>query len=176
MRKGGKSFFFDTVTLSNFALAGRLDLFSVRYGTRLHVTPEVLDELTDGVVAGLPILAAVEELLIEEAFSSAEPLSIPDDRDTYRQLLYVLSPGEASCVVCAKSRGGVAVTDDRAARRCCSECGVKFTGTVGILKACCEDGALAAEEADSVLQSMIDAGYRSPVKRVSDLMERNDLR
>ena len=48
----GAVLFFDTVTLSNFRLAGRLDLLITRYGARARVTPEVLDEVTDGVVAG----------------------------------------------------------------------------------------------------------------------------
>ena len=51
--------YFDTVTLSNFALAGRLDLLIRRYGQRAHITPEVLDEVSDGIVAGFTGLQAM---------------------------------------------------------------------------------------------------------------------
>jgi predicted nucleic acid-binding protein len=162
-------YFFDTVTLSNFALVRRLDLLTSRYGRRLCVTRQVLDEAIDGIVAGYAALAAVEEAVAGGAFTSAEPLS-PDERDTYRQLLRVLAPGEASCIACAKGRRGIVVTDDRAARECCNERGVGFTGTVGILKACCLEGALSPGEADTILASMIDAGYHSSVQRISDLV------
>ena len=62
------------------------------------------------------------------------------------------------------------VTDDRAARACCTELGVVFTGTIGILKACCLQKVLDPDTADSILQSMIASGYRSPVGRVSDIL------
>lgn len=168
--KCAQDYFFDTVTISNFALAGRLDLLAARYGRRAQITQEILDEITDGVVAGYHALAEVENMLENATFGNAEPLSLSDERNTYRELLRVLAPGEASCIACAKTRGGVVVTDDRTARECCAERGVKFTGTIGILKACCGDGTLAEEDADAVLQAMIDAGYHSPVKRISDLL------
>jgi predicted nucleic acid-binding protein len=52
----------------------------------------------------------------------------------------------------------------------CEERDVPFTGTVGILKGCVRDGMLLADEADAVLRSMIEAGYFSPVRRISDLV------
>ena len=70
----------------------------------------------------------------------------------------------------ARVRGGTVVTDDRAARGSCSERDVPFTGTIGILKACARDGTLEADEADAVLNLMMDAGYLSPVRRISDLL------
>jgi len=101
--------------------------------------------------------------------ANALPLS-PAERMTYRTLLRSLSPGEASCIVCAKERGGIVVTDDRAARVSCSEFGLAFTGTIGILKTCCRQGALDSDTADAVLHTMITAGYRSPVGRISDIL------
>ena len=44
--------FFDSVTLSNFALAGGLQILIDRYRKRGFVTTQVVDELTRGVAAG----------------------------------------------------------------------------------------------------------------------------
>ena len=166
-RKG--DWYFDTVTLSNFALARRLDLLVARYGRRVQVTGEVFEELLDGVIGGHALLADVEAAVRGGHFSLAVPLG-PSGIVFYKVLLRTLAPGEASCVAQAKARGGRVVTDDRAARSRCVEQGVPFTGTIGILKASCLDGTLKAEEADAVLQAMIRAGYHSPVRCISGLV------
>lgn len=163
------SFFFDTVSLSNFALAGRLDLLVARYGPRAQVTQEVLDEVSDGIVAGYTALQQIEKAVADGEFGAAGPLSAKE-RDGYRALLQFLGAGEASCIACAQSRGGTVVTDDRAARTACAERHVVMTGSIGILKACSLDGTLVQQEADEVLQAMIDAGFYAPVSRISDLI------
>ena len=165
----GCDFYFDTVALSNFALAGRLDLLVSRYGSRAWVTPAVLDEILDGIVAGYAELREIESALTAAKLSSAPPLSAAE-RNTFRELLRILAPGEASCIACAQTRGGTVVTDDRIARQCCAERNVKFTGTIGILKACCLNRMLSLQEADVILQAMIDAGYFSPVRSISGII------
>lgn len=169
MRRRGRVYFFDTVTLSNFVLAGRLDLLVLRYGQRLHITPEVRDEVTDGVLAGYGGLSQVDDALVDGRFTSAAALSSAGERTIYRELLRALGPGEASCLACAVTRGGVVVTDDRTARDCCHDRDIIVTGTIGILKALSRDGVLSLPEADALLASMIEAGYHSPVRRISDL-------
>lgn len=155
--------------LFNFALTGRLNILADRYGRRGWVTPEVLNEVTHGIVSGYAELRAIESAIENRRLSVAGALKRAE-RQTYRELLRSLGSGEASCIAHAKSHGGTVVTDDRAARGCCAERAVPFTGTIGILKACCLDGTLPAEDADAALQSMIDAGYFSPVRRISDLL------
>ncbi|MEX2530793.1 MAG: hypothetical protein WD960_08470 [Gemmatimonadota bacterium] len=161
-------FYFDTVTLSNFALAGRLDLLIERYGDRACITTEVLAEVLEGIVAGYQHLRAVEVALDEGSLGHAGALTA-EERRIHAELLRTLSSGEASAVACAEARGGTVVTDDRAARGCCEERELPFTGTIGILKVCVGEGALTAKEADGILRVMIDAGYFSPVRRISDL-------
>ena len=161
--------FFDTVTLSNFALAGAMDLLVVRYGSRAHITPEVLDEVADGVVAGYDALLQIEDAVAAGSLGNAPSLTSAE-RGIYRSLLRVLAPGEASCIACAKARGGTVVTDDRMARARCAELGVSCTGTIGILKASVSAGELPPAAADAILDRMIAAGYRSPVSRISDIM------
>jgi len=59
---------------------------------------------------------------------------------------------------------------DERARQCCNELDIPFTGTIGILKACCIDATRSPEEADAILQSMINTGYYSSVQNISDLL------
>lgn len=169
MPDGRGDYYFDTVALSNFALVDRFHLLIARYGQRMRITSEVLDEVLDGIVTGHSSLAAVEAALASGRIGSAESLST-SERDAYRKLLRILSPGESSCIVCAKFRQGVVVSDDRTARECCKEHEVVFTGTIGILKAMYLDETLSAGEADDVLHAMIHAGYYSPVQRISDII------
>ena len=161
--------FVDTITLSNFALAGRLGLLTERFGTRLLVTSEVRDEVSDWIVAGYHELQAIETAIAEKEVNTAKALT-NEERDVYRDLLRTLAPGEASCIARAVSTGGIVVTDDRMAREICGERGVACTGTIGILKACCLDGTLSPDEADVTLQAMIDRGYYSPVNTISGLL------
>ena len=162
-------YFFDTATLSNFALSGCLDLLIERYGQTSQITPQVLDEVVEGIVAGYTSLQKIEEAVTGGKLGSGGTLSV-EERRTYRKLLRALSPGEASCISCATIQGGIVATDDTIARRCCTERGVEFTGTIGILKACALDGSISSQEADRILKAMIDAGYYSPVSRISSLL------
>jgi predicted nucleic acid-binding protein len=160
--------FFDPVVLSNFALAGRLDIVANRYGTRAVVTSEVLDEICEGVARGYADLKSIAEL-VRHAKLAHTTLS-SDERDRHTYLLTILNSGEASCVACAEAREGRAVTDDRVARRICAERSVPVTGTIGILVASCAEQSIAADDADIVLQVMIDKGFYSPVRRISEIL------
>jgi len=164
-----RRWFFDTVVLSNFALAQRLDIVIRRYGRRAHIPQEVLAEISNGIAAGYAPLQGVEEAVAERRLTAAKPLTA-GERTDYRQLLRSLSSGEAACIACARSRGGIVATDDRAARAGAGEHGVPVTGTVGILKASCLDASLTADDADTVLADMVRAGFYSPVARISDLL------
>jgi predicted nucleic acid-binding protein len=52
-------YLFDTTVLSNFAVAGRLELLEARYRDVAFTTVEVVDELRRGVKAGYVYLEAV---------------------------------------------------------------------------------------------------------------------
>ena len=161
-------FLFDTVSLSNFALAGRLDLLLGRYGTRAVLTSEVLDEIAEGIARGYTALEPVERLAAEGAFGTT--CLSAEERPIYIALMQSLGPGEAAAIACARNRNGVVVTDDRAARACCHEHGVPVTGTIGILKSCCLEAVISPEEADSILETMVAQGFYSPVRRISAVL------
>ena len=77
MPEPDRQYYFDTVTLSNFVLSGRLDLLIARYGRRANITPQVLDEVADGIVAGYASLREVETAVTCGRLSGVERFS-PD--------------------------------------------------------------------------------------------------
>ncbi len=161
--------FFDTVTLSNFALSGVFDLLVDRYGRTLRVTEQVRAELAAGRIRGYSDLELVEPALAAGSILPAEPMTMPEN-ELFVELLRTLGSGEASCVALARYRNGIVATDDRVARSSCAERGIPVTGTIGILKALCIDQTIASREADAILSRMVKAGFYSPVRRISDLL------
>ena len=162
------SYFFDTVSLSNFALSGALALLVQRYGTAVSVPNEVLDELIAGAAAGYPALQHVVGLVDQGIFAST--VLTKGERQVFAETISRLGQGEASCIAAATERGGIVVTDDRAARNACSERKVPVTGTIGILKAACIEGQVSVEEADRILTAMVRCGFYSPVNRIRDIL------
>ncbi|MDE0448669.1 MAG: hypothetical protein OXH96_18555 [Spirochaetaceae bacterium] len=164
-----RRFFFDTVTLGNFALAGCFGLLVDRYGKSLSVTEQVLVELAAGRAGGYAGLEAVEAALSAGAISQAGPMDTAE-RESFAELLRTFGAGEASCIAFALQRGRVVVSDDRTARRRCASHGILVTGTIGILQALAANRIVSAAEADALLARMVEVGFYSPIRRVSDLV------
>jgi len=166
-RKTG-GWLFDSVVLSNFALTDSLGILTKRYHGRLFVTSQVLDEIAMGISAGHYRLRSL--LLLADS-GSAKTIQIGEkERAFYQELLARLGEGEASTIAAARSRRGIVVTDDRAARSICDDHNIPFTGTIGILKACVKDRSMTVHDADTLLSKMITAGFFSPIRRISDIL------
>jgi predicted nucleic acid-binding protein len=129
----------------------------------------VLAEISEGIAAGHEDLNAVTAAVTQGDLDSCDGMSAAE-RAEFQGLLRSLGAGEAACIARAHARGGIVVTDDRAARTACGERGIACTGTIGILKACCDDGQLGPDDADLALSRMVDAGFYAPVFRISDLL------
>jgi predicted nucleic acid-binding protein len=82
----------------------------------------------------------------------------------------LLDPGEASCLALAISRRMTLVTDDLAARRLAEKRKVPLSGTLGILIALVRDNAFSLKEANTMLATMIQRHYRSPVDRLDEFI------
>jgi predicted nucleic acid-binding protein len=161
------SLFFDTVTISNFALTGAFGLLVRRYGTSLSITEQVRSELAAGRARGYAQLYVVENALSCGSIASSGIMT-GTESELFSRLLRTLGSGEASCIALARHRSGVVATDDRAARSCCADYDVPVTGTIGILIALCADRTVTPHEADAILARMVDTGFFSPVRRISD--------
>lgn len=89
----------------------------------------------------------------------------------YVELIGHLGEGEASCIALAKQRGAVVVTEDRMARKQYQQMKLQATGTIGISKASSLAGDISLAEADEILHGMIAAGFYSPVRNISDIVQ-----
>lgn len=159
---------FDSVSLSNFALADGLGVLRMRYDRRGLITPEVRVEIEHGLDAGYDALSGVLGLLRTGCFR--EKALTLKERQSYIRWIRTLGSGEASCIALAEGGHVTVVTDDRAARMVCRDVGVTVTGTLGILVACCRDESMSVDAADRLLSRMIDTGFYSPVGRVRDVL------
>jgi predicted nucleic acid-binding protein len=166
-------YIFNTTALSNFAAADRFELLTERYRGHAFTTIEVGNELRRGFNAGYAYL----ELAWQE-LETANPngwlrILHPESPAEYRlraEFDQIVDPGEASCLALAISRQLIFVSDDRAARQLAEARGVALTGTLGILITLVRQTQLSLEEANEMLNDMIQRHYRSPVDRLDDLI------
>lgn len=89
-------------------------------------------------------------------------LSNQKEHSLMKKMLPKLKQGEASCIAIALCRGMVFVSDDWKAREIAAEKGIPFSGTLGILKICLNDGIISLAEGNRILNTMINKGYYSP--------------
>lgn len=164
---------FDTTVLSNYARSRSMEWLV--HATGIPVTvPAVEGELKDGREEGYEYLQSAldrtrraetvpdgpaDELLV------VEPPSTPDVSEPVSKL----DLGEAHAL-----RGAwpdrILATDDLDARRLAEDCSVAVTGSVGILADGVERDELPTSVADEWLQTWRNAGYRSPVESVAELL------
>ncbi len=153
-------FFVDTAVVSNFSIVGKVLLLDEALHDRWCVPEAVADEVRVGVSLG------------KVPFPGSLRVEKPGDKEKELAafLRKVLGPGESECIALAKERDGVFCSDDLAARRMADSMGIPVVGTLGILLSLVRGKVLTSEEADSMLEEMIDRGYRSPVGTISELI------
>ena len=166
-------YIFDTTVLSNFASGGIIHLLEKRYRRIAFTTNEVVDELRRGINAGYSFLEKILQQI--EPINSIGWIRImtpnsPEENLLRSQFDQFLDPGEASCLALAVSRHMILITDDLAARRLAEKRNVSLSGTLGLLVALVNQGDIALEEANTLLKSMIQKHYRSPVDRLDEFI------
>lgn len=150
----------DTTPLSNFAHIGRLDLLRLAL-PQAATTPHVVAELEKGVASGrLPAF--------DWAWLDVVELT-PTEESNLADVRTVLGDGEASCIAVALEREAGVFTDDLDARRYARRRGIRVSGTLGVLSLLVERRCLTMTQADVCLQEMIDCGFRSPVRSLTNL-------
>jgi predicted nucleic acid-binding protein len=162
-------FIFDNTVLSNFAAIGKADLLAKLFEKNAFTTIEVMDELKRGIERGylhlVPVLNAAES---SKGWLKILVLKSLDESLLRQELDEFLHPGESSCLVFSVSRNMILVTDDLAARKLAARRNVRLTGTVGLLVEMIHAGLLPLEEGNTLLEKMIDSGYRSPCDRLDE--------
>lgn len=144
----------DTTVLSNFAHVQRPDLVYLLWPNLTRTTPAAMEEYAAGVRSGAVPPDIWRDLELVELTPEEDRLAL--------SLAPGLGRGERICLAVAIERKAILVTDDRRARQLASALGVQTTGTIGILLGCIREGLIALEEANGLLQRMIDRGYRAP--------------
>ncbi len=148
--------------LSNFAQVRRPDLPLLAF-PGLVMPTAVLEELEAGERLGL----------LPPLDWSAIPVVEPDPAYLARvgQMRPRLDRGEIACLAVASASGGIAVTDDRDARKVAHALGLEIAGTLGALISLVRREHLNLEAADGLLARMISAGYRSPTSSIESFLE-----
>lgn len=152
----------DNTVLSNVARVGAAHLPVAIWQGAAFTTPAVLTELRQGQLLGV----------IPPVIDTFVPLLDPTETETAfeNKLPRRLGPGERSCLAVAYHRGASVATDDYQARSAASRLAIPLTGTVGLLVRGVSDGVLSRDDASDLLRRMIEAGYRSPVERLEDVL------
>jgi predicted nucleic acid-binding protein len=150
----------DTTVWSNFSHAGQ---------------PQRVVEAFPSVASPRAVLAEIREgqrlgYLLDIDWSFVEEISLTAVESARAVKLETsLGAGEAACIAVSESRGGLLLTDDRAARKVAMTLGLPVSGTLGVLARLVTAG-LPAKDADELLSLMIRCGYRSPVSSLSELL------
>jgi predicted nucleic acid-binding protein len=158
-----KPYCFDTMILSSFACAERLDVLSdLMLGHECWTTTVVLAELRRGADKHPLLVDAINlEWLQVANLDALDQLSCfvkwagrlgSQERDL----------GEASVLAAADLRNGVAVTDDREATKVGRRHGAEVHGTIWILAGACRAGKLTRTGAGSIVDALAAVGARLP--------------
>lgn len=168
MPKSKKCWFIDTMVISNFALAEKSSILSLRYGRNLKIPQEVYQEILNGIDRGHSKLSVIVQSVNKKQHEKIDLSN--EEKKEYLLLLRTLGPGESACIAAALFRKGIVISDDRLARNICREKNIPCSGSIGILKASYLDKTLELSEADMILNRMIDNGFYSPVRSISDIL------
>lgn len=151
----------DTTVLSNFANVQRPELLQQLFGETAVIPPAIQIELRQGEILGrIPRVNWLWLRVIE--LTEAESLLATQYESRVHR-------GEAECLAVALTRRCGFVSDDRLARRLAKQGNILVSGTLGGLLELVEGQYLTLAEADQLLLTMIDYGYRSPVQSLREL-------
>jgi predicted nucleic acid-binding protein len=158
----------DACVLSNFAHSDSLGVLKELYDGHIYLTDFVYAEILRGIQKGHSPLLEVKSGLREGCFKKVA-LRTKGENEDFERLSESLGLGEASSIAIAKHRRFVFASDDLAARREAGRFGVALTGTLGILLRAVSRTIIETKDADRILKKMIEHGFFSPVRSVTEI-------
>jgi predicted nucleic acid-binding protein len=164
----------NTTVISNFSSINHLDLLRRLFGA-LYLSTEVYEEIRIGLEEGYQFYAGIDQMIhpfVHDGWIRLTSMADQAEIALYGELPSRLHRGEASCLVIARHRGWMLLTDDRAARDEGNRLGIMVSGSVGCLVLAVERGLWTLEQANVWLGEMIRQGYRSPVNDLTSLLKR----
>jgi predicted nucleic acid-binding protein len=125
----------NTTLISNFASISQLDLLRRLFGA-LYISTEVYEEIQSRLEEGYQFYAGIDQMthpFVHDGWIRLTSMADEAEIGLYGEMPSRLHWGEASCLVIARHRGWLLLTDDRAA---CDEgirLGIVASGSVGCL-------------------------------------------
>lgn len=152
---------FDATPLVYLGKVGRLDLLDVLSEGCLVPGPVHYEVVVEGVEGGHPDARRVERVVEEGVLE----VRMVEETDLHARLTENsnLSRADAAVLSLANQVSGTAVVDERYARSVADTEEVPFRGTASLVLILLRDGELAASEARTIVDGLLDAGwYCSP--------------
>jgi uncharacterized protein len=162
----------NTTVLSNFAAINQLDLLQKLYA-RLYMPTAVYEEIRRGLDEGYIFYRPLMDRIYPFQDNGWIYLThVAGDTELRRlgKLPPRIHAGEAECLVIARERDWLLLTDDRAARKIARAWSVPLSGTLGTLLLLVEKDICPLPEANDYLSQMIGQGYRSYVTDLNVLL------
>jgi hypothetical protein len=162
----------NTTLISNFAGIGRLDLLRQCWDS-LYIPEQVFAEIQEGRLQGYTFYDNIEleiSPFVPDGWLQMTSLQSQNEFRLFGKLLGDLHHGEATCLAIATQRKWTFLSDDRAARQAANKLNVPVTGTIGGLVSLVKRGLIRNEAGDKILQAMVQRGYYSPVRSLSELI------
>ena len=165
----------DTTVLSNYALSNAIEWLvqAVKIPVTVHA---VRQELENGVKEGYEYLEnAITHMELMDSVPNAprNKISVVNlgglPRNDAPEAMKKLDRGEAHALYKAWPEG-ILATDDLDARKLAKKRDVYVTGSVGLLADGVLRDELSTDTANEWLQTWEEAGYRSPVESVTELL------
>ena len=162
----------NTTVISNFASIERLELLHVLFD-KLYITSEVFDEIQAGLLQGYTFYDNLSSLIYpfsDKGWLYLTALNTSLELQTFGNLLSKLNSGEASSLSVALHRKWLFFSDDKAARNTAKKLGVKISGTLGVMLSLVKRDYISMDEANFLLQEMVQGGYYSPVTSLDEIL------
>ena len=146
---------FDTSALLNFGHRGELAplLKKLSIDFRLLTTSGARNELTD------PNRKEFYAEFLRQHFTVQNPATTPFGIATLARLTRTIDPGEITVMTLAAEIKGIAILDDKAARREAKNLGLRITGTLGLLHQGLQRKWLTDADGLACVIKLCDAGF-----------------
>jgi len=161
---------FNTTVLSNFAAIEQLDTLRVLF-QHIYIPTAVYAEIQNGLEEGYTFFEGIENQIypfVTDGWIQLTTVAEEELRllDTLPRRIH---QGEAACLVIARQRQWLFLTDDLAARKIAQKWQIPLSGTLSCLTLAVEKQLFTLPQANNFLTEMIAHGYHSPVIDLSSL-------
>lgn len=142
----------DSNILSTFAKVGRLALLFQVTAKVLYISPNVHEELQQGLQAGHTVLQAVFDLI---ASGKLQVVSLTEeDQQRMTQIPFTSAKGEADSLAYCLGHRAIFVTNDQRAYRRGRQLGVTCISLATLLRSLWASGALTKEEVRELIDEI----------------------